>query len=185
MIWKKLGKEGFAIKAPWPVAEEEDKILTRQAQLLRDSLKHFRTLAGKAKKGWEKASILLSDVYPQWKIDTLTWMQEQYKDGSFADSFMNDLKDWSGTTFADKKMIKFIMQFASFRKKEVEDVGEAALDIRLPFDQKAIMSESLSYMKAQLNLTDLDIIKLGEDDVEVPDRITENVGPGKPYLWLR
>jgi leucyl-tRNA synthetase len=173
------------VQAPWPVAEPEDKILTRQAQLLRDSLKHFRTQVGKAKKGWEKASILVCDVYPQWKIDTLVWMQTQYKDGSFAESFMKDLKDWSSTAVIDKKMVKLTMQFASFRKKEVEDVGPAALDIRLPFDQAAIMTESLSYMKSQLNLDDLNIIKLGEDDVEVPERVTENVEPGKPHLWLR
>jgi leucyl-tRNA synthetase len=185
MVWKKLGKTGFAVKAPWPVAEEEDKILTRQAQLMRDSLKRFRTQAGKAKKGWQKSSILVSDVYPQWKIDTLTWMQTQYKDACFSDSFMSDLKDWTAATVADKKMIKFIMQFASFRKREVEDVGETALDILLPFDQKAILSESLSYMKAQLNLADVDIIKLGADDANVPDRIAENVEPGKPFLWMR
>lgn len=185
MVWKKLGKEGFAVKAPWPVAESEDKILTRQAQLLRDSLKHFRAQAGKAKKGWKTASILLSDVYPQWKINTLIWLQEHYNGGSFADSFMEDLKDWSGAAIADKKMIKLTMQFASFRKKEVDDVGETALDIRLPFDQKAIMTESLSYIKSQLNLAELDIIKLGEDEADVPERIAENVEPGKPYLWLR
>lgn len=185
MVWKKLGKKGFSVKAPWPVAGEEDKILTRQEQLLRDSLKRFRTQAGKAKKGWSNVSILVSDAYPQWKIDTLTWMQTQYHHGSFSDSFISDLKYWTGTTVADKKMIKFVMQFASFRKKEVEDVGETALDIRLPFDQKAIMTESLSYMKSQLNLADVDIIKLGEDDANVPDRVTENVEPGKPYMWFR
>jgi leucyl-tRNA synthetase len=185
MVWKKLGKDGLAVTAPWPVAEAEDKILSRIAQLLRDSLKHFRTQVGKAKKGWEKCSILVCDVYPQWKIDTLVWMQSQYKDGSFSESFMKDLKDWSATAVADKKMVKFTMQFASFRKKEVEDVGETALDIRLPFDQKAIMTESLSYMKSQLNLTELDVISLGQDEAEVPERITENVEPGKPHLWLR
>ena len=184
-MWKKLGKDGFAVRTPWPVAEEEDKILTRRAQFLRDSLKHFRTQVGKAKKGWEEATILTSDVYPQWKIDTLIWMQEQYKAGSFADTFMKDLKDWSGKTVLDKKMVKATMQFASFRKKEVEDAGEMALDIRLPFDQKAVMSESLSYIKSQLNLVDLDIVKLGEDEADVPDRIAENVEPGKPHLWLR
>lgn len=185
MVWKQLGKSGFAVKAPWPIADEEDKILTRQAQFLRDSLKHFRTQAGKAKKGWQLASILLSDDYPQWKIVTLRWMQDQYKDGAFSDSFMEDLKDWSGKAVADKKMVKFTMQFASFRKKEVDDVGQSALDIRLPFDQRAIMLESLSYMKSQLNLDELNIVKLGEDAHDVPDRINENVEPGKPYLWLR
>lgn len=186
MVWKKLSPEGLAVQAPWPVAEEEDKILTRQAQLLRDSLKSFRTLTGKAKKGWQKVSILISDVYPQWKIDALVWMQEQYTEsGTFGESFMKDLKEWSTTAVSDKKMVKLTMQFVSFRKKEVEDVGITALDIRLPFDQKAILSESLNYIQSQLSLESIDIVKLGEDPVEVPDRIIENVEPGKPYLWFR
>lgn len=184
MVWKKIGKEGLAVKASWPTAGEEDKILTRQAQLLRDSIKKFRIQVGKAKKGWKSASILVSDVYPQWKIDTLTWMQEQYKDGAFSDSFMKDLKAWSGETF-DKKMIKFVMQFASFRKEEVNDVGEAAMDINLPFDQKLIFVESMKYLKSQLNIEDLDVIKLGDGGAEVPDKAAETVEPGNPGLWLR
>merc|ERR1712194_885609 len=49
-LWSKIGKEGLAVKAPWPVADEEDKLLTRQAKFLRDSLKKFRGIVGKAKK---------------------------------------------------------------------------------------------------------------------------------------
>jgi leucyl-tRNA synthetase len=188
LVWKKLRPDdGFAVQASWPVAEEEDKILTRQAQLLRDSLKSFRTLAGKAKKGWQQVSILISDDYPQWKIDALVWMQEQYnKDGSsgFGESFMKDLKDWTTASVTDKKMVKFTMQFVSFRKKEVEDVGITALDIRLPFDQSEIFSESLNYIQSQLSLESIDIVKLG-GSVEVPERVQENVEPGKPYLWFR
>ena len=185
-MWKKLRPDGgFAVQASWPVAEEEDKILTRQAQLLRDALKSFRTLTGKAKKGWQQVSILISDVYPQWKIDALVWMQEQYSNGSFEESFMKDLKDWATASVSDKKMVKLTMQFVSFRKKEVEDVGITALDIRLPFDQREILSESLNYIQSQLSLDSIDIVKLGEDDVEVPERVQENVEPGKPYLWFR
>jgi len=185
MIWKKLGREGLAVKTPWPVGGEEDKILTRQAQFMRDSLKKFRTQVGKTKKGWEKASILVSDVYPQWKIDTLTWMKDQYKDGGFPSTFMKDLKGWCGANISDKKMIKNVMQFVSFRKDEVGEVGAAAMDVHLPFDQKSIFAESMKYVKSQLGVDELDIMKLGEDDAEVPDRVQEQVEPGKPHLWLR
>ena len=196
MVWKKLGKDGFAVRATWPVAEEENKILTRQAQLLRDALKAFRTLAGKAKKGWTAASILISDDYPQWKIDALLWLQQQCdkETGTFPETIMSDLKEWTASTIKDKKLIKFTMQFVSFRKREVDDVGITALDIRLPFDQKAILEESLQYIQSQLNIESIDIIKLSSDgttaagvvgDTPIPDRIIENVEPGKPYLWIR
>ena len=186
MVWKKMDKEGLAVRAPWPEAGEEDKILTRQAKFLRDSLKSFRTLAGKAKKGWTKASILVSDSYPQWKIDTLNWMQAQYKDGEFPTTFMKDLKDWTGKNASDKKMIKFTMQFASFMKNEVVDVGPMAMDVQLPFDQKEILEQAQKYVQAQLAIPEIDVIKMGSDEAAgVPDKFKENVTPGKPSLWFR
>jgi len=183
-MWKKLGKEGFAVKAPWPVAGEEDKLLTRQAVFLRDSLKRFRTQAGKAKKGWTAASLIVSDSYPEWKIKTLKWMQEQYsEDTGFPATFKKDLKGWTGQNVSDKKMIKFTFQFASFIEKEVAEVGKVALDIQLPFDQASILEESMNYMKSQLNLKELDVLK-SEMTEGIPDRVLEQVTPGKPYLWM-
>jgi leucyl-tRNA synthetase len=188
-MWKKLGKEGFAIKAAWPVADEEDRLLTRQGKFLRDSLKKFRAQAGKAKKGVKTATIVVSDNYPQWKIDTLQWLQSQYDadTNDFHPTFMKDLKVWTGEKFAgDKKMIKFAMQFSSFTKNEAKEVGAAALEIQMPFDQASILEGSITYLKSQLNLPELNIIKLEKDEAtEVPDRIAEQVTPGKAYLWMR
>ncbi len=183
-----LGNEGLAVRAPWPIAGEEDKILTRQAKFLRDTMKNFRAQVGKAKKGWKAASVLITDSYPQWKIDTLLWMQKQFhQDTGFPKTFMGDLKTWA-TTVEDKKLVKLTMQFASFVKGEVEDVGFMAMDIQLPFDQKAILIGSEKYIKTQLSLQELEFIKLeepGNSTTEVPGRVAENVTPGKPYLWLR
>ena len=185
MVWKKLGKTGFAVHAPWPVADEEDKLLTRQAKFLRDSLKSFRGLAGKAKKGWKTSSIIVADAFPQWKIDTLVWMQSQFSEETgFSPTFMKDLKGWTGENVSDKKMIKFTMQFASFMKNEANEVGKVALDTQLPFDQADIMTGSMSYIKSQLNLTDVDILKV-ETAEGIPARIVDQITPGKPYLWMR
>lgn len=185
-MWTKLGKEGLAVKAPWPLASEEDKILSRQAQFLRSTLKKFRSLAGKAKKGWKTSSIVVADSYPQWKVDTLTWMQAQYskETGSFPATFMKDLKTWTGQNVSDKKMIKFTMQFASFMKNEVAEVGEAALDTQLPFDQATILEGSMKYLKSQLALEEVDILKV-ETASDIPDRTKDQVTPGSPYLWMR
>lgn len=188
-MWKALGKEGLAVKAPWPTVGEEDKMLTRQAKLLRDSLKNFRAQLGKAKKGANKSSILVTDSYPDWKVKALNWMQEKYdKDAGFPDTFMKDLKGWAGQNVSDKKLIKFTMQFVSFVKREVEDVGPAAMDTSLPFDQMETLKGSERYIKKQLGLEEIGFVKLGADDEaakEVPDRVVENVTPGKPYLWTR
>lgn len=184
-MWAKVGKEGLAVKAPWPQAGEEDKLLTRQAKFLRDALKRFRGQHGKAKKGWKEATIVISDSYPEWKVNTLQWMQERYtEDGGFPATFMKDLKTWSGQTVTDKKQIKFTMQFASFMKNEAAEVGAVALETQLPFDQASILEGSMQYIKKQLNLEELNILK-SETDEGIPDRITEQVTPGKPSLWMR
>lgn len=117
-------------------------------------------------------------------------MQEQYKaaGNTFPKSFKGDLKKWASSNIEDKKLMKNVMQFVSFIKKEAEDVGEMAMDVKLPFDQMAVLESSESYIKAQLNLEEISFIKLDGDDekaADVPDRIKDNVSPGRPYLWLR
>lgn len=184
ILWKDLGKEGLAVKAPWPIAGDEDKLLTKQAKFLRDSLKNFRASAGKAKKGWKSATILVAEDYPQWKVDALLWMQSQYNNG-FSAAFMADLKDWSTTSVADKKQVKSVMQFVSFMKREVEDVGEMGMDIKCPFDQLAILKESKSYIQSQLGLAEVDVRSVDDSELDVPDKTSQNVTPGKPFLWMR
>lgn len=185
-MWQKLGKEGLAVKAPWPKTEEEDKLLTRQASFLRDSLKQFRAQADKAKKRTTTAKIIVTDSYPVWKNDTLVWMHEQYDEETkaFSATFMKDLKTWASTK--DKKMIKFTMQFASWMKKEVEDVGSMAMDIKMPYDQKQIIVESEEYIKSQLKMEKIEVINLStaEDISSIPSKTVENVNPGKPFLWM-
>lgn len=172
------------MKAPWPIAGEEDKLLTKEAKFLRDSLKNFRASAGKAKKGWKTATILVAEDYPQWKTDALIWMQSKYNDG-FPDTFMADLKDWSTTSVADKKQVKSVMQFVSFMKKEVEDVGEMGMDIKCPFDQLSILKESKAYIQSQLGLEEVGVCSVDDPEISVPEKTSQNVTPGKPFLWLR
>ena len=183
-MWRTLGKEGLAVRAPWPIVGEEDKLLTRQAKFLRDALKTFRTATGKAKKGWKTATILVANDYPPWKIDALLWMQSKYNGGFQDATFMKDLKTWSAENVSDKKKVKLTMQFVSFMKREVEDVGEMGMDTTCSFDQSAILNESIAYIKSQLSIEELSIAKV-EDAESVPDKISQNVTPGKPALWLR
>ena len=185
-LWGKIGKEGLAVKAPWPIADAEDKLLTRQAKFLRDSLKKFRGIVGKSKSGWTSASIVVSNSYPEWKENILKFMQEQYSDeNGFSPTFMKDMKKWSAQNVTDKKMIKGTMQFGSFVRAEADEVGRVAMDLELPFDQHAIFEVSLTYLKSQLNLPDLDIIVDLKSVEDLPERIVGMVSPGKPHLWIR
>ena len=182
MMWKAMGQSGMVVQAPWPAVAAEDKLLTRQGALLRTALKQFRGQLGKAKKGWKQATVLVTDSYPEFKVEVLTWMQEQFDGKNFPDSFMKDLKTWAGQHFTDKKQVKFAMQFASFVKKESTEVGAAAMEVKLPFDQKAILQGSESYIKAQLGISELEFLTTEECDA--PPKVKDMVAPGKPSLWL-
>jgi leucyl-tRNA synthetase len=183
-LWRDLGKEGLVVRAPWPTVDEEDVLLTKQAKFLRSALKNFRGQAGKAKKGWKTATILVAEDYPQWKVDALLWMQSKYDNG-FPASFMADLKEWSTTSVSDKKQVKNTMQFVSFMKREVDEVGEMGMDIKCPFDQLAILNESKAYIQSQLGIEEIGVASVTDEETAVPDKISQNVTPGKPYLWLR
>ena len=184
-VWSKIGKEGLAVKASWPSADVEDKLLTRQAKFLRDALKKYRGNIGKAKKGWKSASILVTNSYPEWKVNVLEHMQEQYSDDTgLPTTFMKDMKKWSGQNVTDKRLIKDVMQFASFMRDESNEVGRVALDLELAFDQFAILEVSLTYLKCQLNIPELDILDLKTVE-DVPDRVAGLVSPGGPHLWIR
>jgi len=112
-------------------------------------------------------------------------MQEQYSDDSgFPNTFMKDMKKWCGENVSDKKMIKDVMQFGSFVKDESREVGRVAMDLELPFDQRAILEVSLTYLKSQLGLPELDILDLKSAE-DIPERIVGMVSPGRPHLWIR
>jgi len=59
-------------------------------------------------------------------VDTLLWIQEQYGgDSGFSLDFVKKLKERC-ESLPDKKLIKLNMHFASFTKKEVDDVNPMA-----------------------------------------------------------
>ena len=101
-----------------------------------------------------------------------------------SNTFMKEMKAWTGKNISDKKMIKGAMQFGSFVRAEAQEVGRVAMDLKLPFDQRAALEVSLTYLKSQLNLSTLDIIDLKASE-DVPERIVGMVSPGKPHLWIR
>jgi leucyl-tRNA synthetase len=188
-IWRIMNKPGLAVKAPWPTpSAPEDKLLTRKASFIRDAIKQFRAQASKAKKGCNTATVLITDSYPQWKTDTLLWMQALFKDNNanFPNTFMADLKQWATSSFSDKKMMKFVMQFASWMKREVSEVGDMAMDVNMPYDQKEILVANQRYIEAQLKLPNgVEIVNLEEEHgLKIPDKILQNVTPGRPYLWM-
>jgi len=175
-LWQQLYPNSFVIQAPWPTWQPQDKLLSRKVSFLRDALKRFRQQIIKTKKKSTYNTILVTNSYSQWKVDTLQYMQANYP---FQNDFLSNLKK----STSNKKMLKQTMQFASWIKKEVADVGVLAMDTTMPYDQKEILDSNQNYIQKQLKLEHIEIKLL--EDVDVPPKIKEVVSPGRPYLWLR
>jgi len=188
-LWQQHIKEGLVVHAPWPnQTAEEDKLLSRQASFLRDAVKNFRAQSLKqASPKKPNTKILVTDSYPTWKINTLHFMHEQFNNetNTFPSDFMKQLKTWTNSNITDKKMIKFTMQFASWMKREVEEVGAMAMDINMPYNQYDILKNNLKYISAQIKRENVEVCEVGDGNTAgAPDKIFENVTPGRPYLWL-
>jgi len=179
-----LDKEGFVVKAPFPVSKGEDKMLTRQSEMLFKSLKNFRQQVGKAKKKPTKCAILVIDTYPAWKEEALTWMHAN-KESMASKEFMKDVKTWVGG-LEDKKHAKNIMQFIAFVHKEWKDVGESAMEMTCPFDQVEAFSSVLVYLQTQLMLPEeITVVNLSLEENKAfgDDKARGSCGPSKPVLF--
>jgi len=186
-IWSISGGNGFVVKAPWPVLPDEDKLMTKQSTCLFKSLRQFRLTVQKSKKKVTKATIMVVDKYPDWKVDALVWMQENIVLIDDSKQFMGELKKWTGK-LSDKKIVKNVMQFVSFVRKEYMDIGAVAMDQTVPFDQGELFGGSmLKYISSQLNLNEenITICDIGKDGVPQGCKNGDQVGPGKPAIFTR
>jgi leucyl-tRNA synthetase len=186
MVWGVLKKPGFVVQAPYPTVPAEDKLMTRQSEFLCSCMKSWRQAITKAKVKPTDAVILVADEYPSWKNDALKWMHAQASGGKFPETFMADLKTWA-SSLPDKKMVSNVMQFVSFVKKEVEEVGLSAMDFTMPYDQSSILRDSMAYIKLGLNVEKLEIVNINKDALPegCTDKQTSTAGPGKPGFWQR
>ena len=113
-------------------------------------------------------------------------MEGRYSDDTgFSETFKDDMKAYA-SSLPDKKNMKNVMQFASFVKKEVEEVGSRwPMELQVPFDQKQILSESLTYIQKQLNLEKFSVYEIGVDELPegLQEKLLTNCQPGKPILY--
>jgi len=184
--WSILGNDTFIVKEVFPQWEPEDKLLTRQTDFLNKTLKNARQTVSKAKQKPTEGAFVVTKEYSDWRIATLQWMEGRYSDDTgFSETFKDDMKAYA-SSLPDKKNMKNVMQFASFVKKEVEEVGSRwPMELQVPFDQKQILSESLTYIQKQLNLEKFSVYEIGVDELPegLQEKLLTNCQPGKPILY--
>jgi leucyl-tRNA synthetase len=179
-VWQKiLKKEGFAIKAGWPVAGNPDPTLRSANKYLQDSIVLMRKLLQKQESGSKKPKkgaaappaeskltvglIYVNEHYDGWKEQCLRVLQSNFD--SQARSFAPDeeINEALKNCFIDretnfKQVQKLCMPFIRFKKDEARNVGSQALNLKLPFGEIDVLEENLELIRRQLGLEHVEVL---------------------------
>ncbi|XP_030552782.1 leucine--tRNA ligase, cytoplasmic isoform X2 [Rhodamnia argentea] len=179
-VWRVLlKKDGFVVKAGWPLAEFPDLTLKSANKYLQDSIVLMRKLLQKQIFGSKKANkgapvtplteeklrglIYVNEQYDGWKAECLRILQNKYNrtTRSFAPDgeIMDALKQSSVGQSSDfKKIQKLCMPFLKYKKDEAITLGAQALDLKLPFGEIEVLQENLDLIRRQLGLEEVEVL---------------------------
>jgi len=209
-VWRKIWKkEGFAIKAGWPVADTSDPTLRIANKYLQDSIVSMRKLLQKQESGSKKpkkgvASAPLSEAnkmsvgliyvnehYSGWKEQCLRVLQSKFDsqtrsfppDQEITEALMNCPL---GQEMNLKQVQKLCMPFIRFKKDDAREVGPQALVLKLAFSEMDVLQENLELIKRQLGLEQVEVLPASDEAAH--DRAGEHVSlleknppsPGNP-----
>ncbi|GMP62036.1 hypothetical protein CsSME_00024290 [Camellia sinensis var. sinensis] len=183
-VWNDLlKKNSLVIKAGFPEADLPDLTLQKANKYLQDTIVSMRKLLQKQVSGSKKAKVNVSSLqskpmvglifvneqYDGWKRECLNILRSKFDNAtcSFAphQEIVKALQESEIGREANFKQIqKLCMPFLKFKKDEVIDVGVQALDLRLPFGEKAVLEENSELVKRQLGLERLEILSIVDPD---------------------
>ncbi|XP_062232489.1 leucine--tRNA ligase, cytoplasmic-like [Phragmites australis] len=186
-VWQNsLKKEGFVVKAGWPIADTLDPTLRAKNKYLLDSMVLMRRLLQKQESGHKKAKkgaatpatseerrlsvgiIYVNENYDGWKEQCLRVLKAKFdtKSCSFApdEEILEALKNCSiGQEMNLKQIQKLCMPFIKFKKDEFQKVGLQALELKLPFGEVEVLEENSGQIKRQLGLEHVEILLASDE----------------------
>ncbi|CAN6343368.1 unnamed protein product [Urochloa humidicola] len=184
-VWRKiLKKEGFAIKAGWPLADTPDPTLRIANKYLQCSIVSMRKLLQKQESGSKKPKkgsvsappsdekkiglIYVNEHYSGWKEQCLRVLQSKFD--SQARSFTSDQEITAalmncpiGQEMNLKQVQKLCMPFIKSKKDEAREVGPQALDLKLPFGEMDVLQKNLELIKRQLGLEQVEVLSASDE----------------------
>jgi len=185
-VWKLLGKTGTVRFTSWPVAGAIDEIVIQMKEYLFSTAREFRLKRDyfvKPKKGEgkipTKGTITVAQNYPEWQQQLLTLAKPFFP--ADKDALVDDkgLVQVLQNDPEMKKLMKKAMQFVSVIKEDFKTRGKVALELKMPFDEKAFVDENLPFIRKAVDLADLEV-KVPEDEAT-----KEKVKPGNPLITFQ
>jgi len=180
-VWKLLGKPGSVRRAAWPQAGPVDALLLKQDTYLHVAAHDFRLkkdiyLKGKRGRKGEpiqavapptKAVISVAKDWPEWMHKILDVLRGIVATQPFPDQ--RNVAKLLGQANVGAKPDKF-MPFVTEMREKFATVGAAALVLTMPFDEHALVSANVDFMRRALEI----------DSVEV--QYSDTATPGSPQV---
>ncbi|CAM9242157.1 unnamed protein product, partial [Ectocarpus fasciculatus] len=182
-IWALMGRSGCVCNALWPTYPAYDRLLRKQYVFFRDFIKSARGFQLKAKEPMRrKMTIFIATTYEAKKIAVLEYMISivDSATGALPANFIQLLKAFMEAKPEWKKETKLLMQFGAFMKNEADDRGADALAVELPFDQQQILEDNMSYLRASLELDEVNFVNIHDEGITGDKKKIESTTPGKP-----
>jgi len=189
-IWKLLGKTGFIQRARWPEAGVIDLQIIQKSKYLQEVVHQFRLrkdahMKPRKIKGQQSvpvtpptsAIIQVAKSYPKWMQTTLITLHPYFTKAAPALPDKKELQSMVSANQELKTIMKQVMPFIDFVLNEVERSGMSALELKLSFDEKVFLEESLDVIKKALGV-DIKVEYTEEDE-------SGNIRPGQPHISFK
>jgi len=209
-IWTNLLKQqGSVLNSGWPQGQEPDFIMQRAAQYIEDLIPSMRALKSKAempprKKGAGPpptpvkvvhGDMFVAERFGGWQEGVLLALQGAFnkETKSFPPDVINRVVEAmkvheSMAGKSEKEVKATTLPFAKLKVEEATKGGLQVLDVRLPFDELALLNNYMSYLKRALNLESLEVHLTTDTEAlqkaSIPINVA-NVYPATPAVAFR
>ena len=210
-IWRNLLKrDGFVIKSGWPKSGGPDLMLQQMSRFLERQIHELRKciikaeMPPKVRKGEPTipppgpvyaCELVVPTEYGGWQAKALAILSSIYEahasedrpnGKSFPDGIMGIImgkvrEDKELMDMGQKSIKSIIMPFFKSKADAAEVTGKVALDIRLPFDEHALLMENQTYLERALNLESISIRSVSyEAQQKENNPLVTSASPGSP-----
>lgn len=187
-IWTLLGKPESIMKASWPSSDPIDESLSQAAVYLDEAIHGFRLrkksmMTNKYTKNLvpNSGTIYIAKNYATWQNIVLNQLKNMYENNKKEFPENKAIAQALGSIVDLKPFTKKVMPFVQTIKKNFEQYGIKALDLTLPFDEKAVIENTVPYLINTLGLKEL---KVRYSQNSFDKKIIDTCCPGKPIISL-
>ncbi|EKX38613.1 leucyl-tRNA synthetase, PPC-targeted [Guillardia theta CCMP2712] len=158
-VWGLLGHKESVMEARWPEVGDVDPLLVRMNSYFDKTLSDIRAKTDKAraKKAVAKATVYVADEFLDWQQAALNVLRSDFKKNMMS---FPELAPFKAQT-------KVLMPFAAFSIDEFEARGPEAFELKVPYDEVRLLTDSIEYLKGELSVEEIEVTKWPPSDPAV------------------